>query len=120
MPKMLPTKFSKVTPNEQLASFENFTHFAHQLGASQLQAADATISDDGQRVEFFFSHTDFSNARFGYRAKAPGEDIHEKLWLAEELATGSLHRIMRDTTPAADASGITWLRLDEHLLRTHS
>ncbi|HUY43592.1 MAG TPA: hypothetical protein VMU98_07510 [Acidimicrobiales bacterium] len=121
---MLPIKFSKVTPNvrtlnEQLTSFENFTHFAHQLGASQLQAVNATISDDGQRVELIFSHTDFSNARFGYRAEAPGEDVHEKLWLVEELAMGALHGIMRNTTPATDAAGITWLRLDEHLLRVH-
>jgi len=81
--------------------------------------ADATISDDGQRVELFSSHRDFPDARFGYRAKAPGEDDHEKLWLAEELATGGLHRIMRDTL-AADSAGITWLRLDGPLLRTDS
>ncbi|MHB2027850.1 MAG: hypothetical protein ACYCPT_03420 [Acidimicrobiales bacterium] len=68
-------------------------------------------------MDLFFSHKDFSNAHFGYRAKAPGEDVHEKLWLAEELATGALHRIMRDTNPAADAAGITWLRLNEQLLR---
>jgi len=123
--KTIPPKISKVTPNartldEQLTSFELFVGFAHQLGAPQVQAADATISDGGQRVELFFSHSDFPDARFGYRAKAPGEDVHEKLWLAEELATGALHRIMRDTTPPADAAGITWLRLDEQLLRADS
>ena len=115
----------KVTPsvrtlNEQLTSFEVFTDFAHQLGAPQVQAAVATISDDGQRVEPFFSHEDFPNARFGYRAKAPGQDAHEKLWLGEELATGALHRIMREATPPADAAGITRLRLDEQLLRADS
>ncbi|MGC8510985.1 MAG: hypothetical protein ACP5PB_08975 [Acidimicrobiales bacterium] len=114
-----------MTPNvgtlsEQLTSFENFTDFARELGAPEVQVADVTISDDGQRVELFFSHRDFPDARFGYRAKTPGEDVHEKLWLAEELATGALHRIMRDGTPVIDAAGITWLRLDEQLLRADS
>ena len=109
------------TLEEQLASFGTFIDFVHQLGATRVQAAaDATISGDGQRVELFFSHADFSDARFGYHAKAPGEDAHERLWLAEELATGALHRIMRDTTPAADSAGITWLRLDGQLLRADS
>lgn len=109
------------TLNAQLTSFEIFTDFAHQLGAPQVQASVATISDDGQRVELFFSHKDFPSARFGYRAKAPGQDDHEKLWLAEELATGALHRIMRDAPPpTADATAITWLRLDEQLLRADS
>jgi hypothetical protein len=115
-----------VTPNvrtldEQLTSFGTFIDFVQQLGATQVHAAaDATISGDGQKVELFFSHTDFPDARFGYRAKAPGEDAHEKLWLAEELATGALHRIMRDNTPTADAAGFTWLRLDGQLLRVDS
>jgi hypothetical protein len=115
-----------VTPNvraldEQLTSFRAFIDFAHQLGATRVQvAADATISGDGQRVELFFSHGDFPDARFGYRAKEPGEDDHERLWLAEELATGALHRIMHDTTPPADSAGITWLRLDGQILRADS
>lgn len=108
------------TLNAQLTSFEIFTDFAHQLGAPQVQASVATISDDGQRVELLFSHKDFPSARFGYRAKAPGRDDHEKLWLAEELATGALHQIMRNASPTADATGITWLRLDEQLLRANS
>ena len=108
------------TLNAQLTSFEIFTDFAHQLGAPQVRTSVATISDDGQRVELFFSHKDFPSARFGYRAKEPGQDDHEKLWLTEELATGALHRIMRDAPPTADATGITWLRLDEQLLRADS
>jgi len=109
------------TLDEQLTSFGTFIDFVHQLGATRVHAtADATISDDGQRVELYFSHGDFPDARFGYRAKAPGEDAHERLWLAEGLATGALHRIMRDTNPAADSAGITWLRLNGQLLRAHS
>ncbi len=120
--KTTPPKISKVTPNaraldEQLASFEVFTDFAHSLGAPQVEAVEAIISDSGERVELFFSHKDFPNARFGYHAKAPGEDLHEQVWLAEELATGALHGIMREPIPTADAAGITWLRLDEQLLR---
>jgi hypothetical protein len=123
--KTIPPKISDAAPNvrtpeEQLTSSGTFIDFAHQLGAPQVHATDATISDGGQKVELFFSHRDFPDARFGYHAKTPGDDVHEKLWLAEELATGALHRIMRDTTPAADAAGITWLRLDEQLLRADS
>ena len=104
--------------DEQLTSFGTFIDFVHQLGVSRVQAgADATIGDEGERVELFFVHGDFPDARFGYRAKEPGEDVHERLWLAEELATGALHRIMRDADPAADSTGITWLRLDGQLLR---
>jgi len=98
---MTTPKISKVTPkvrtiDEQLTSFETFIDFAHQLGAPQVQAADATISSDGQKVVLFFSHSDFPDTRFGYLAEAPSGDVHEVLWLAEELATGALHRIMRD------------------------
>lgn len=118
-------KISKVTPtvrtlDEQLTSFETFIDFAHQVGAPQVHTVDATISDGGQNVELFFLHSDFPDVRFGYCAKTPGADAHEKLWLAEELATGALHRIMRDITPTADAAGITWLRLDGQLLRADS
>ena len=109
------------TLNEQVASYGTFIDFMHQLGATRVRAvADATISGDGQRVELFFSHDDFPDARWGYRAKAPGEDSHEQLWLGEELATGALHRIMRETTPIADSAGITWLRMDGQLLRSDS
>jgi hypothetical protein len=71
-------------------------------------------------IVFFFSHRDFPDAHFGYRAKAPGEDDYEEVWLAEELATGALHRVMRDTAPAPDTAGITWLGLDGQLLRADS
>ena len=97
------------TPNAQLTSFELFTVFAHQLGASKEQESVAAMSDDGQRVEFFVTHKDFPSARCGYRANAPGHDDHAKLWLAEELATGALHRIMRKAPPTADATAITGL-----------
>jgi hypothetical protein len=69
-------------------------------------------------VAWFFSHGEFPGMRFGYWAKTPGEDGHEVLWLAEELATGALHRLIRGAAaPAPDAVGITWLRLHGQLLR---
>lgn len=107
--------------DKQLAGFENFLGFAHSLGATKVRApAGVRISSDGQRVELFFSHADFPDASFGYRAKTPGRDPHEQLWLAEELATGALHRLMRDTAAVADSAGMTWLRLDGQELRTDS
>lgn len=85
-----------------------------------MHTARVRISDDGLKVILFFSHRDFLNARFDYRAKAPDEDDHEKLWLAEELATKALHRIMRDTTSAADPAETTWLRMHGQRLRVDS
>ena len=105
------------TLDEQRAIFETFVDLAHQMGARKVQKGDATLSDDGQTVVLFFSHSDFPDARFGYRVKAPTEDAYEEVWLAEELATGALHRIMRDAAPSPDAAGITWLRLHGQLLR---
>ncbi|MBW4078771.1 MAG: hypothetical protein HIU84_09770, partial [Acidobacteria bacterium] len=90
--------------NNQLRSFENFADLAHQLGALRVLTTDARIGDDGSSVELFFSYGEFPDARFAYRAKAPGEDVHETLWLAEELATGALHRIMRDVDPKGDVA----------------
>ncbi len=118
-------KICRVTPrvrtiNEQLTSFKTFNDLAHQLGAPQVEAVDVSISDGRKTVELCFSHCDFPDNRFGYRAKAPGKDDHEVLWLAEELATGALHRIMCDKTPADDAAETTWLRLDGQLLRVDS
>ena len=119
--KSIPPKISKVPPSErtldeQLTGFATFVEAAHQLGVPQVQAADATSSDGDQQVVLFFSHSDFPDARFAYRAKAPGEDAHEELWLLEELAVGALHRILRDDAPTCDAAGTTWLRLDGQLL----
>jgi len=61
---MTTPKISKV--NAQGADHRRATdelrdlhRFAHQLGAPQVQAADATISSDGQKVVLFFSHSDF-------------------------------------------------------------
>lgn len=107
------------TLDEQLTSFATFVENAHQLGVPLVQA-DATISDVDQIVVLFFSHGDFPDARFAYRAKAPGEDAHEELWLLEELAVGALHRVMRGDAPTRDAAGTTWLRLDGQLLRIDS
>jgi hypothetical protein len=103
--KTTPPNISKVTPNvrtldEQLTSFGTFIDFVHHLGATQVQAAaGATISGDGQKVELFFSHGDFSDARYGYRAKTPGEDAQEKRTV--QAAIGLVAELLRrasDTT----------------------
>jgi hypothetical protein len=80
------------TLDEQRYIFEGFVELAHLLGASPLRDGDIRIVDagDGRRVAWFFSHGEFPGMRFGYWAKTPGEDGHEVLWLAEELATGAL------------------------------
>ncbi len=103
--------------NEQLTCFKAFTGLAHRLGATQVRTADATLGEDGEGVVLRFSHGRFPNVRFGYRAKPPGEDDDEELWLAEELATGALDRIMSDSPPPTDPAGVTWLRLDGQVLR---
>ena len=120
-----PSTIPKVTPKrytlgEQRAIFETFVALAHSMSARKVRRAEATLTDDGQAVVLLFSHDDFPDARFGYLAKAPTEDDHEDVWLAEELATGALHRIMRDVAPVPDAAGVTWLRLDGQLLRADS
>ena len=106
--------------DEQLAIFETFVDLAHEMGASKVERTVAAFSDDGRRVELFFSHGDFSGTRFGFRAKEPDADAYEEVWLAEELATGALHRIMRDVVPLPDTTGITWLSLHGQLLHADS
>lgn len=110
----------KHTLDERRTVFESFVDLAHAMGARKVPNGHVTLSDDGETVILYFSHSDYPDARFGYRAKAPNEDADEEVWLAEELATGALHRIMRDVAPMPDDRGITWLFLDGQLLRADS
>lgn len=89
------------------------------MGAGELRDAHACIVEkDGRRaVALLFSHLDLPDTRFAYLAKRPGEDRHEAVWLAEELATGALHRLVRDTSLPADDEGIVWLYLHGQVLR---
>ena len=68
-------------------------------------------------VVLLFSHDDFAATRFGYRCKPPADDRYEEIWLAEEVATGGLHRMMRHDLPTPDESGIVWTHLHGQLLR---
>jgi hypothetical protein len=107
----------RYTLDDPPTGFAAFVALAHELGARQVHTAEISVSDGNQKVVLFFSHTEFPDARFAYAAKATGEDDHEALWLAEELATGALHRVMSGSVPAPDVAGITCLRLEGQLLR---
>ncbi|MDA8071699.1 MAG: hypothetical protein M0Z82_08880 [Actinomycetota bacterium] len=97
----------------QQAEFEQFVGFAQAMGVKGLRVAGTRIVDTGESrsVEVLFGHDGFVGELFGYRCMAPGDDPHERVWLAEELATGALHRLMRDGRVDRDADGVVWLRL---------
>jgi len=73
--------------------------------------AEVIITGSGaeRRVAVLFTHQDFASARFGHRLPAPwtGSSQHASIWLMEEIETGALHRMMRNS-PAADDAGIIW------------
>lgn len=71
---------------------------------------------DSPVVHMFFRLESFSEVVFAYRSLPAGVDPHELLWLAEELATGALHRIMRSEPTLADPDGVIWLQLRGQLL----
>ena len=108
--------------DEQRAAFERFAELAGEMGAGKLRDARARIVDKGVRraVALRFSHVDFPGACFAYLAKPPGEDQHEAVWLAEELATGGLHRLVRAASAPADDEGVVWLHLHGQVLRLGS
>jgi len=103
---------------EQRSLFQGFIALAHEMGARKVRSGETGVIDDGasRSVVFLFSHDDFPDARFGYQCKPPADDPYEEIWLAEELATGALHRMMRYDEPRADAGGIIWTRLYGQLL----
>lgn len=106
----------------QQAAFERFPELAGEMGARRLQDVHARIVEKGDRraVAMFFSHLDSPGTGFAYLAKAPGDDRHEAVWLAEEFATGALHRLVRDASLPADDEGIVWLHLHGQALRAGS
>ena len=65
---------------------------------------------DSRAVQMFFRHAAFPDVLFAYRSWPPSVDPHERVWLAEELATGALHRIMRRQA-VVDLDGVVWLQL---------
>ncbi len=103
---------------EQRSLFQGFVALAHEMGAKKVRSGETCVIDDGasRSVVFLFSHDDFPGTRFGYHCKPPADDPYEEIWLAEELATGALHRMMRYDEPTADEGGIMWTRLYGQLL----
>lgn len=67
-------------------------------------------------VVAFFRQDDFPDVLFAYQSLPPGADRYEQIWLAEEIATGALRRMMRDGERLADADGVVWIRLHGALL----
>lgn len=56
-------------------------------------------------------HDDFPGELFAFRCVVPGEEPHERVWLAEELATSGLHRLMQSNRVDRDVDGVVWLQL---------
>lgn len=97
----------------QLAEFERFATLADAMRADIRVVMVRIVGRATSRaVAVFFHHDDFPDVFFAYRpVLATGTDPHEGVWLAEELATGGLHQMMRRGEPAADVDGVVWLRL---------
>jgi hypothetical protein len=98
----------------QRSEFERFQELAAAMGAEIRVVAVRTVGKAGARaVAVFFRHDGFPDVLFAYRCMPPGTDRHERVWLAEALATGGLHTVMHRTEPNADADGVVWLRMSD-------
>lgn len=97
----------------QRSELERFAELAGAMGAVRLRVVAVRLVEraGAQAVALFFRHEEFPDVLFAYRAMPPGADPHERVWLAEELATGGLVRIMRAARPVADVDGVVWLEL---------
>jgi len=104
---------------DQLSRFQSFVALAREMGAKGVRGGEAVVIGSGSKrsVVVLFAHDDFPGTRFGYRCKTPADDRHEMIWLTEELASGGLHRIMRNDLPTPDKRGIIWTCLDGQVLR---
>lgn len=96
----------------QRSEFEQFPGLAEAMGVKGLRVAGTHIVGQGSpTVALFFRLGDFPGELFAYRCMVPGEDPHEQVWLAEELATGALHRLVRDGRVDRVVDGVVWIRL---------
>jgi hypothetical protein len=104
--------------NGRASEFERFAELAGAMGVKGLRVTDVQVvgTADSPRVHMCFQHENFSGALFAYESMPAGVDRHELVWLAEELATGALHRLMRDEQPLADKDGLIWVRLRGQVL----
>jgi len=68
--------------------------------------AEVIITETGPPLAILFSHDGFPGIRFGHRFKRPWTE-YALVSLMEDIETGALHRMMRDSPPAEDA-GIIW------------
>jgi hypothetical protein len=97
----------------QVSEFERFAHLADAMGAEGIRVTVVRIAGtaDSRAVHMFFRDAKFAGVLFAYRSMQAVADPHERVWLAEEIATGALHRIMRSEQPIADRDGVVWLHL---------
>ena len=97
----------------QQSDFDRLQDLAETMGTTGLRVAGTRIVGKGgsRSVALFFQHEDFPGEQFAYSGMVPEADPHERVWLAEELATGALHRLMRDGRVDRNADGVVWLRL---------
>lgn len=97
----------------QQSDYERFADLAEAMGVKGLRVAGTRIVGKGgsRSVALFFRHEDFPGEQFAYSGMVPEADPHERVWLAEELATGALHRLVRDGRVDRNADGVVWLRL---------
>ena len=97
----------------RVTEFERFADLADAMGAEGIRVAGVRIAGkaDSRAVHMFFRHSGFPDVLFAYRSMPAGPDPHERAWLAEEIATGALHRIMRSEQPVAKRGGVVWLHL---------
>jgi hypothetical protein len=97
----------------QVSEFERFADLADAMGVEGIRVTAVRIagSADSRAVHMFFRYARFADVLFAYRSMRADADPHERVWLAEEIATGALHRIMRSEQPVADRDGVVWLHL---------
>jgi len=103
----------------QVSEFERFGELAETMGVDGIRAIVVQVAREAnaRAVRMFFRHDEFPGVLFAYRSWPAGTDPHECVWLAEEIATGALHRMMRSKPGVADADGVVWIQLlGQHLV----
>lgn len=95
-----------------------FAHLAPELGVLGLRDVEAVAPQERSGLRLSFRLEAFPGLCFCYLAKSPGEDDHEALWLAEQIATGALARLRREGALVPDGAGTVWLVVEGSRLVT--
>ncbi|MGH8979450.1 MAG: hypothetical protein ACRDWE_00310 [Acidimicrobiales bacterium] len=103
---------SSAALEDQLSDFEVFGWLSSAMSTGVRVVVMRILETRRERaVVVFFVDDRHPGSLFAYRCMPPGTDVHEPVWLGEELATGGLARVMRRGRPAADPDGVVWLEL---------